>query len=652
MCLQTLEFDSSTCRGKLESAFFNQVVIAQQGGLILVANAKRNAIYSVHVDFGSSPTSARMDYIAEFSVTMPILSLTIVEENVTEKGNGTIQIYCVQTQAIQQYPLPVVQCLPPEGWLKQGPSKSTALDLPISASLTEKAATNMVNKPNQPLPTFSGSTQTAGTVQRTLDRHNSAGFGDLLDEASAHREMLNAVEGQKASDPRKTMYTTTQVTQPVPERVMQTSTIPTSQRVPLPESGDPGPPPPINIGRAPPQTVKEQRYVPVSTGQRQQADSSLENRGRYNPSTPEKVEHSSTETRRYSPASPGLARQVDDTRENQQYSSGNVHHVSEKMEGSGENWTDSAAERVGSLERSDSETSSNSQEDDSLDKEEANSNQTSIQKQTGPIPTHLITPSELMSLAAGTKQMESESETGHLDDTSRDPNISAKINTNKPNIRNLGQSGTGILDLDAVLDDNRSESSMKVETGSTMDFQDKGGSLSQFDSLASEYESHDAQSNEDTHRAEEAGLMEERDMPVPADDIQEQFRDMVLSGGGNDNTGGPPLWNPGKVPKKNKNKTSGVLGSGMPQLPHLPGGMSHSQASFGEGEANSGLADLAARVTAMQDSISNVSTFPLLVLFIHVPSHFGNNFGLYFLNCKFLNSHKRIIGFINEVSRV
>ncbi|GKD06321.1 hypothetical protein Tco_1181295 [Tanacetum coccineum] len=42
--------------------------------LLLLANAKKNAIYVVHLEYGPNPEATHMDYIAEFTVTMPILS--------------------------------------------------------------------------------------------------------------------------------------------------------------------------------------------------------------------------------------------------------------------------------------------------------------------------------------------------------------------------------------------------------------------------------------------------------------------------------------------------------------------------------------------------------------------------------------------------
>ncbi|KAK9152345.1 hypothetical protein Syun_010654 [Stephania yunnanensis] len=109
-CMQTLELKSSA-ETRAEEAFFNQVVALPQVGLILLANAKKNAIYAVHLDYGSCPVATIMDYIAEFTVTMPILSLIGTSDCLPD--GDIVQVYCVQTQAIQQYALDLSQCLPP-----------------------------------------------------------------------------------------------------------------------------------------------------------------------------------------------------------------------------------------------------------------------------------------------------------------------------------------------------------------------------------------------------------------------------------------------------------------------------------------------------------------------------------------------------------
>lgn len=111
ICVQTLDITSSS-EANPEDTFFNQVVALPRAGLVLLANAKKNTIYAVHIEYGPNPTATRMDYISEFAVTMPILSLIGTSDSLPD-GDHLVQIYCVQTQAIQQYGLNLSQCLPP-----------------------------------------------------------------------------------------------------------------------------------------------------------------------------------------------------------------------------------------------------------------------------------------------------------------------------------------------------------------------------------------------------------------------------------------------------------------------------------------------------------------------------------------------------------
>ncbi|OIT27557.1 PREDICTED: enhancer of mRNA-decapping protein 4-like [Nicotiana attenuata] len=152
-CTHTLELKSSA-EAQAGEAFFNQVVALSQAGLLLLANAKKNAIYAVHLEYGPNPVATRMDYIAGFTVTMPILSFTGTSD-LLPNGEQIVQVYCVQTQAIQQYALDLSQCLPPptenvvfertesgvsrdaasiEGSAPVDPPRSTPQELPLSSS--------------------------------------------------------------------------------------------------------------------------------------------------------------------------------------------------------------------------------------------------------------------------------------------------------------------------------------------------------------------------------------------------------------------------------------------------------------------------------------------------------------------------------------
>ncbi|XP_031098960.1 enhancer of mRNA-decapping protein 4-like isoform X4 [Ipomoea triloba] len=109
-CTQTLELKSSA-ETQVEDAFFNQVVAFPRAGLLLLSNAKKNSIYVVHLEYGPNPAATRMNYIAEFTVTMPILSFTGTRDLLP--CEHVVQVYCVETQAIHKYALDLSQCLPP-----------------------------------------------------------------------------------------------------------------------------------------------------------------------------------------------------------------------------------------------------------------------------------------------------------------------------------------------------------------------------------------------------------------------------------------------------------------------------------------------------------------------------------------------------------
>ncbi|KAI4320831.1 hypothetical protein MLD38_034276 [Melastoma candidum] len=127
-CTQILDLKSSA-EPRFDDAFFNQVLVLPRAGLLLLANAKKNAIYAVHLEYGPDPASTRMDYLSEFTVTMPILSFTGISDE-SPYGEHIIQVYCVQTQAIQQYALDLFLCLPPSaenvGLQKSGSNVSFA----------------------------------------------------------------------------------------------------------------------------------------------------------------------------------------------------------------------------------------------------------------------------------------------------------------------------------------------------------------------------------------------------------------------------------------------------------------------------------------------------------------------------------------------
>ncbi|XP_024516677.1 enhancer of mRNA-decapping protein 4-like isoform X1 [Selaginella moellendorffii] len=207
-CIQTLELKSSLEK-KVEEAFFNQMIIVPRANLILLANAKRNAIYAIHVEMGTTASLARMDYLAEFSVKMPILSFTATSDSQLD-GDGAMQVYCVQTQAIQQYSLSLFMCLPPaegkpDSVLDSGFSASIqatspmhtpkpSIDKDFAATTTEKGKGHVDSKPKDSY------SQVAAAVPSDADQIDKAVLSDaVLDvtEPAKRSEEIDEKEDKK-----------------------------------------------------------------------------------------------------------------------------------------------------------------------------------------------------------------------------------------------------------------------------------------------------------------------------------------------------------------------------------------------------------------------------------------------------------------------
>jgi enhancer of mRNA-decapping protein 4 len=100
----------------------------------------------VHVEYGPNPVSTRLDYIADFTVAMPILSLTGTHETQSE-GEQVVQVYCVQTMAIQQYGLELSLCSPPTAdttGFGRDPAISRVCESPLEVVGTESSASALI----------------------------------------------------------------------------------------------------------------------------------------------------------------------------------------------------------------------------------------------------------------------------------------------------------------------------------------------------------------------------------------------------------------------------------------------------------------------------------------------------------------------------
>lgn len=184
-CIQTLELKSSL-EPRNEDAFFNQVLVVPRASVILLANAKRNAIYAVHMEYGLKPLATRIDYLAEFSVTMPILSFTATSENVAD-GEGTIQIYCVQTQAIQQYALELSQCFPP-------PVELGSLEEDAASRIFERSTLSAFT-PVEPTVSSGAKSPRSTNVPDKVSTYRSPVFPSTVDPSHAHDQLAVSCAG-------------------------------------------------------------------------------------------------------------------------------------------------------------------------------------------------------------------------------------------------------------------------------------------------------------------------------------------------------------------------------------------------------------------------------------------------------------------------
>lgn len=80
-------------------AIFNHIVLESSGNYLFVANAKSTTFMVLHLQTQPQP---RFDYLTEFSVAQAILSFTVLNRG-TSKTEPEMDLYCLQTKAIQMY---------------------------------------------------------------------------------------------------------------------------------------------------------------------------------------------------------------------------------------------------------------------------------------------------------------------------------------------------------------------------------------------------------------------------------------------------------------------------------------------------------------------------------------------------------------------
>jgi hypothetical protein len=103
-CLQTVQFHSSADA----NAIFNLMAIQPEANIVILANARQTAVYTLH--FSGSGETLRFDYLAEFTVSHPILSITAHHK--PSEDPSAMNLYCVQTSGIHMYQLNLALCCP------------------------------------------------------------------------------------------------------------------------------------------------------------------------------------------------------------------------------------------------------------------------------------------------------------------------------------------------------------------------------------------------------------------------------------------------------------------------------------------------------------------------------------------------------------
>ena len=118
--LQTVTFTNT--EESSDPTFFNHMDMQADTGLLVLANSRQLALYTLH--FKGVDDTLRFDYLADFSVSQPIMSFTIQFDQADNPP--ALHLYCTQPMAIQNYTLNPALCRPS--------GTTTLLDEPSSAA--------------------------------------------------------------------------------------------------------------------------------------------------------------------------------------------------------------------------------------------------------------------------------------------------------------------------------------------------------------------------------------------------------------------------------------------------------------------------------------------------------------------------------------
>ncbi|KAI5080093.1 hypothetical protein GOP47_0005572 [Adiantum capillus-veneris] len=169
--VQTLEFKS--CDGIfVEKLVSNGICTLPQAGLVFLGNSESPSLYSVYLNFGGALNEVRMNRLTEFSLSMPILSFSAV----IEARSSMTHIFCVQTQAIQEYCLNISECLIPQCHEPVLASSSGAL---LEAKFMKLSVCKAVEGEDE--SKISDMTQREMAEVTTANSNSGSGFGSWVE---------------------------------------------------------------------------------------------------------------------------------------------------------------------------------------------------------------------------------------------------------------------------------------------------------------------------------------------------------------------------------------------------------------------------------------------------------------------------------------
>ncbi|CAK4623945.1 hypothetical protein AeMF1_000036 [Aphanomyces euteiches] len=132
---------------RLNSSHAHELVVDASKQFVFVADRSHAVLYVLHI--AASSSGRVLDHITEFSLAYPILSMTVLHKSdprsTDDSGGLVMQLYCIQTQAIQRYHVQSLACyIPPPPQPAQPRSSPSLTSTPRSPLANNQAPVQTV----------------------------------------------------------------------------------------------------------------------------------------------------------------------------------------------------------------------------------------------------------------------------------------------------------------------------------------------------------------------------------------------------------------------------------------------------------------------------------------------------------------------------